>query len=248
MRGGARYPWWMGIASWLGAAVLRLLGATWRVDRSGVAELERSVARGEGCIYALWHSCLLPLTVTHRDREVAVLISRHRDGELIARIVEKLGYRTARGSSTRGGEAGMKGMIDFAGRGHLLAVTPDGPRGPAEILKPGVVAIASATGKPVWPIAAAAGSSWVLRSWDRMRIPRPFARVVVASGAPFRVPPGLSDAETESWRRRIEGALREQTNAVRARAGEPPAYAAGAGAGSDAPAASREGGNAEESP
>ena len=216
----ARYPWWMGVAAWAGAGLLRLLANTWRVDLTGVAELERR-APGEGCIYALWHSGLLPLTVIHRDRDVAALISRHRDGELIARVVEKLGYRTARGSSTRGGGAGMKGMIDHALRGHRLAVTPDGPRGPAEILKPGVIGIASASGKPVWPIAAAARSTWVLASWDRMRIPRPFARVVVAAGEPLRIPPGLGEAEIEVWRGRLEAALRDHTAAVRARAGEP---------------------------
>lgn len=217
-----RHPWWMAIAAWIGAVALRGLAATWRVDWSGVAELERSIARGEGCIYALWHSCLLPLTVLHRDRGVGVLISRHRDGELIARVVERLGYRTARGSSTRGGEGGLKAMIDFATGGRVVAVTPDGPRGPAETLKPGVVAIASRSGHPVWPIAAGARSTWRLRSWDRMRIPKPFARVVVAAGEPLRVPAHLDPAGAEAWRARLERALRDQTAAVRERAGERP--------------------------
>jgi lysophospholipid acyltransferase (LPLAT)-like uncharacterized protein len=218
---GARYPWWMGIAAWLGALAFRLLARTWRVDWSGVAALERSIARGDGCIYALWHACLPALTVTHRDRGVATLISRHRDGELVARIVERLGYRAARGSSTRGGEGGLKGMIDFAKEGRLLAVTPDGPRGPAEVLKPGVVAIASASGQPVWAIAAAASSTWILASWDRMRIPRPFARVILAAAGPFAVPRELEGADAERWRVRIEDALREVTARVRSRADEP---------------------------
>ena len=217
----ARYPWWMGFAASIGAALFRLLAATWRVDWSGVQALERSVARGEGCIYALWHACLPALTVTHRDRGVATLISRHRDGELVARIVEKLGYRTARGSTTRGGEGGLKGMIDFAKEGRVLAVTPDGPRGPSEVLKPGVIAIASASGQPIWPIAAAASSTWILASWDRMRIPKPFARVVVAAAGPFSVPRDLSDEGAGRVRAEVEQSLRELTAAVRTRAGEP---------------------------
>lgn len=215
------HPWWIGIAAWAGALVLRGLAATWRLEWRGTGAIEAAAARGEGCIYALWHSTLVTLTVTHRDRGVAALISRHRDGELVARVAERLGYRTARGSSTRGGESGMRAMIEYAAEGRRLAVTPDGPRGPAEVLKPGVVGIASAAGQPVWPITASAGSAWTLRSWDRMRIPKPFARVLIVAGDPLRVPRGLSNAETEAWRVRIERALRELTDAVRREAGEP---------------------------
>lgn len=226
----AAYPWWTGVAAWCGALLLRLLVRTWRVEWDARGP-EQAIARGEGCIYALWHSCLLPLTVAHRDRDIAVLISRHRDGELIARVVERLGYRTARGSSTRGGSAGMKGMIDFAERGHGLAVTPDGPRGPAEVVKPGVVGIASASGAPVFPIAAAAGRCWILASWDRMRIPHPFARVVITAGEPLRVPRDLDPDGIEEWRERIERALRAVTARARAAAREPAPAAATAGRG-----------------
>jgi lysophospholipid acyltransferase (LPLAT)-like uncharacterized protein len=215
-----RYPWWLEPAAAAGALLLRLLGATWRVDASGLAPFDAEIARGRRCIFALWHARLLPLVWSHRGRGAAVLVSRHRDGELIARIIEQLGYVTSRGSSTRGGEEGMMDMLHRAGEGRLLGITPDGPRGPAGMLKPGVVYLASRSGLPIVPVAAAARSCWRLRSWDRFRVPRPFTRVVLAYGDPIAVPPGLEGAALESWRVLVEGALAAHTAAVCARAGE----------------------------
>jgi lysophospholipid acyltransferase (LPLAT)-like uncharacterized protein len=214
------YPWWMVIAAPIAAWLLVALGATWRIVRVRVHEREALLGRGERCIFALWHSRLLPLAFTHRGRSVALLISRHRDGELIARIITRLGYRTARGSSTRGGEEGIREMLRHAEEGHLLGITPDGPRGPAEQVKPGLVYLASRTGYPILPVAAAAKGEWVLDSWDRFRIPFPFTTVVVAYGPPILVPARLSDEEIEVWRVRIEAGLRELTAEVeRAAAG-----------------------------
>lgn len=216
----ARYPWWMEPAAWAGALLVRGLGATWRVDRSGIAAWDAELARGRRCIFVLWHARLLPLIYTHRGRDAAVLVSRHRDGELVTRIIERLGYVAARGSSTRGGEEGALELLAHAAEGRLIGITPDGPRGPAGRLKPGVVWLASRTGLPVVPVAAAAGASWVLRSWDRFRVPRPFARVIVACGEPLQVPPDLDRAEAERWRVRLEAALEAHTRVVAERAGE----------------------------
>ncbi len=170
---------------------------------------------------ALWHSCLLAPIYSHRGRGVAILVSRHRDGEVITRIIERLGFETARGSSTRGGVEGAREMLELAREGRTLGITPDGPRGPAERLKPGVVVIASRSGLPIVPLASASSSCWVMRSWDRFRVPKPFARVVVAYGEPIAVPRDLSDADLESWRDRVERAIAEHSAAVRERAGEP---------------------------
>jgi lysophospholipid acyltransferase (LPLAT)-like uncharacterized protein len=211
---GQRYPWWMAVAAEVTAALVLALGATWRIQRVRVHEQEARLARGERCIFAFWHARLLPLVYTHRRRTIAVLVSRHRDGELIARILIRIGYRAARGSSTRGGEEGLRDMLRHAEEGRMLAISPDGPRGPAERLKPGIVYLASRTGYPVLPIAAAASSEWVFDSWDRFRVPKPFARVVTAYGPPITVPPRLTDDEIEVWRVRIEGAIRDLTAEV----------------------------------
>jgi len=213
------HPVWLGAAAVSGALVLRALGATWRIDRTGLAEGEKRLATGERCIFALWHSQLLPLTYTHRHRGVAFLISQHRDGELIARLIHRLGYVTARGSSTRGGGEGTREMISFAERGHLLGITPDGPRGPAEVVKAGLVFLASRTGFPVLPVAAVSAPAWRLRSWDRFMIPRPFARVVAGYGQPITIPPGVAESELEAWQERIAGALNELHVALAQRLG-----------------------------
>ena len=217
---GRGFPWWLEPAAAAGALAVRAMGATWRVDRSGLVAYDAAIARGERCIFAFWHARLLPLVYTHRGRGIVVLVSRHRDGELITRIIERLGFETARGSSTRGGEEGLMDLLRRAGERRLLAITPDGPRGPAEKLKPGLVYLASRTGLPVVPVATASSRCLRLRSWDGFRIPRPFARVVVAYGDPIAVPRGIEGDELESWRARVERALEAHTAAVRARAGE----------------------------
>jgi lysophospholipid acyltransferase (LPLAT)-like uncharacterized protein len=208
----------LGVAA--AAVLVRLLGMSWRLEFRGVREYDRKLAGGARCVFAFWHARLMPLVYTHRSRQIAVLVSHHRDGEWIARLIERLGFATARGSSTRGGEEGVREMLTLARRDHLLAITPDGPRGPAERVKPGLVYLASRTGFPVVPVATAANRSWVFRSWDRFRLPHPFARVVVAYGAPLEVPAELAEDEIERWRVRVEEAIASLTREVAVAAGE----------------------------
>ena len=119
-------------------------------------------------------------------------------------------------------------MLDAARAGRLLGITPDGPRGPRERVKPGTVFLASHSGLPVVPIASAASRAWVLESWDRFRIPKPFARVVVACGQPIRVPPEVDATTAERLRLEIESAIGELTSSVAERAGEMPVMTAAA--------------------
>ncbi|MFI5370555.1 MAG: lysophospholipid acyltransferase family protein [Candidatus Eisenbacteria bacterium] len=212
-------PWWLAPAAALGAGVLSALARTWRIERIGTAEADARAAAGERFIYAFWHARMLPLVVTHRDMDAAVLISRHRDGEIIARVLDRFGFVTARGSSTRGGGAGALEMIEFARQGRALGITPDGPRGPAERVKDGVVIMASRTGLPILPLATTSSATWRFRSWDRFRVPRPFARVIVGYGDVIAVPAGLDDDGIEHWRGVIEQALTGLTRTLDARAG-----------------------------
>ncbi len=215
-------PWWLGPAVTLGAAALALLGATWRYEYVDADGTRLRGPKREPDLFALWHARLLMMAWAHRGLGGAVLISRHRDGELIAGVVRRLGFVAARGSSTRGGGAGALEMLRWAGEGRSLGVTPDGPRGPAERAKDGVVWLASRSGRPVVPTAAAARPEWVMRSWDRFRVPKPFARVRVCYGAAIAVPPELDEPAVSRWRQTIEDALIAVTRAAESGVGARP--------------------------
>jgi lysophospholipid acyltransferase (LPLAT)-like uncharacterized protein len=126
---------------------------------------------------------LLPLLWYHRNQGIAVVISEHRDGEIIAQIAERLGYATVRGSSSRGGSRALIGLMRALESGLDGAVTPDGPRGPAHVFAPGAAIASQRTGVPLLPIRASAARAWRLKSWDRFLVPKPFATVRVTYGA-----------------------------------------------------------------
>ena len=207
------------LATFLGAGFVRALGATWRFTVHDAPEYAAALERGERLMYVFWHSGLLPLAVFHQREGVSVLVSRHRDGELIARVLERLGYVTARGSSTRGGDAGVRGMLAWAEQGRHLAITPDGPRGPAEQVKDGALYLAERAGCRMVPTAMAASPVRLLRSWDRFRVPWPFARVVVSHGAPLAPEPEAGSG-LEGARAALEVALSTLTRATREAVGE----------------------------
>jgi lysophospholipid acyltransferase (LPLAT)-like uncharacterized protein len=167
---------------WLGASVIRLLASTWRMETINGAELDAARRAGTRVIFALWHGELLPLLWHQRGENVAIVISEHRDGEIIARIAESLGYATVRGSSSKGGSRALIGLMREIDAGRDGAITPDGPRGPARIFAPGAAIAAQRTGALIAPIRAQASRAWRLRSWDRFLIPKPFARVRVSFG------------------------------------------------------------------
>jgi len=186
-----------------GVLLVRLLGWTWRVRRIDEGPVRAHVARGEPLIYAIWHGQLLPLLFTHRGQGIVALISEHRDGEIIARIVERLGFRTIRGSTSRGAARALVSIITELRAGHRIAITPDGPRGPAREFAPGALIAAQRAGAPIVAVAMHASRAWRLKSWDRFTIPKPFARVVVAYGP-------IQSVEAESPRAAAELAPRFQ--------------------------------------
>lgn len=176
------------LASRLGGVLLRVLARTWRiryVNREPVDALHRAA---RPVVMVLWHGELLPLLWTERVRGLTVLISEHGDGEIVARVALSLGYRTVRGSTSRGGGRALLGMSRALEQdGRSLAITPDGPRGPARTFAPGALIVAQRTGAPVVTMAAGASRAWRLKSWDSFLIPKPFARVTVAYGDPIGV-------------------------------------------------------------
>jgi lysophospholipid acyltransferase (LPLAT)-like uncharacterized protein len=166
-----------------GVTVIRILGHTWRIrthDYAPVGEVRRS----RRVIFALWHGELLPLLWHHRNQDVCVVISEHKDGEIIARIAHRLGYDTVRGSTSRGGGRALIGLIRAISAGHDAAVTADGPRGPAHVFAPGTAIAAQRSGAFVVGVRAQASRAWRLRSWDRFMVPKPFARIDVRYAEP----------------------------------------------------------------
>jgi lysophospholipid acyltransferase (LPLAT)-like uncharacterized protein len=171
----------------LGLLVLGVLARTWRFRTRNAEGWQRLRAEKKPWVFALWHATLLPIAYRHSNEGVAVLVSQHRDGELIAQVLAAWGNRTVRGSTTRGGSRALLAMIKELERGVVVAVTPDGPRGPALKFQAGTLVAAQRANVPVVPMLVHADRAWRLKSWDRFMIPKFFARVTVAYGDPTMV-------------------------------------------------------------
>lgn len=190
-------PWRSKAALLLGKGFLHILARTWRIRVVNGEHVRDLREAGHSFIFALWHGQLLPLLWHHREEGVRVLISEHRDGELVARAAQSLGYGLIRGSSTRGAERALISLVRELQEGHEVAITPDGPRGPAATFASGALVAAQRSDSFILPVAASADRAWRLRSWDRFMIPKPFARVTVAYGAPAKVFAKTSRAAAE---------------------------------------------------
>jgi hypothetical protein len=193
-------PRWLLPAAWL----LRALAATWRIEVRGADPL-----RDAGPLLAgMWHENGLVAAGVYRDRGYHVLVSRSRDGERIDRVLARLGFgQSSRGSSSRAGAQALLGARRILATGGVAGILVDGPRGPARVAKSGAISAARVSGVPVWPVAFAARPCLRFASWDRMRLPLPFARVILRFGEPLAVPREASDADVEALRARFEARL-----------------------------------------
>ncbi len=199
----------------LGQGLLGALFTTVRFERSGTEHFEELRALGRPVVFVFWHDQLLPLAHVHREEGVVVLVSEHADGEYIARILERQGFGTARGSSTRSGARGLRGLVRALRAGNDVAITPDGPRGPRHRFKEGALMAARLTDHPIVPLAAGASAAWRFDSWDRFMVPRPFSRVRVAYGEPRWIPRELERDELRTRAGELERTLAELTARVR---------------------------------
>jgi hypothetical protein len=171
----------------LAIPLVKLLAATWRVQELGRDGWNRRRASGAPSIICLWHGQMLTLFAHHRDLDVAVLISEHRDGEIIARVLRAFGYRTVRGSTSRGGGRALLELVATLNRGEEISITPDGPRGPRHQFAPGALIASQRSGAPIVGVVAHVSRAWRLKSWDAFEIPKPFARITVAYSEPTAV-------------------------------------------------------------
>ncbi|HEY9421632.1 MAG TPA: lysophospholipid acyltransferase family protein [Thermoanaerobaculia bacterium] len=195
------------LISFVAANFIRGLRATVRLRHHGDERMREWERRGERFILAFWHRHLLLMPYAYRGKGISVLVSQSTDGELIARTVARLGIDSSRGSSSRGGAAGMRSILRKASEGWDIAFTPDGPRGPLRAVQPGVILAAAATGLPIQPVALAATRKKELRSWDRFVVPMPFSTVHFVYGEPLMVErrgePAVAAAELK---RRLDAA------------------------------------------
>ena len=174
----------------LGGPVVSALAKSWRI-RSHHAEHWRGLqASSTPFIFLLWHEALLPLLWHHRAQGIAIVVSEAREGGYLGDFAAGIGYRLLPGSSTRGGLRALRGAVRILHQGVPVAFTPDGPRGPRREVKPGIVRAAQRVGAQILPLHAEVDRAWMLRSWDRMVVPKPFASVRVGYGEPFRVDSG----------------------------------------------------------
>ncbi len=191
----------------LGHPLITLLGKTCRWQVDGYEHYDAIRATDRQPIFAFWHGRILSATYFWRGRGIVVMTSENFDGEWIAQVIQRFGYTTARGSTSRGGARALVQLRRDVRNGRPAAFTVDGPRGPARSVQPGAVWLASLTGRPILPFHIEADRYWSARSWDRTQVPRPFSRIVMAIGEPIEVPADTAEAALEASRVVLERSL-----------------------------------------
>jgi lysophospholipid acyltransferase (LPLAT)-like uncharacterized protein len=162
-------------------------------------------------IYAFWHRAVFPAAWMWRKLGIAVMVSRSFDGEYIARIIEKLGFKAVRGSSSRGGGEALLGMKTEVEQGTIAAFTIDGPRGPKYVAKPGPVFLSKMTGVPMAAFYIALSDAWVLKTWDAFMIPKPFSRALVRVSRKTIVPADADETLLREYHEQLQQSLERVT-------------------------------------
>jgi lysophospholipid acyltransferase (LPLAT)-like uncharacterized protein len=194
-------------------ALIQFVRRTMRIEEVNTGVL-RPFIRGneeETGIVAFWHSRLLMMPFLRRKRRVTMLISRHRDGELISRAIRLFPVDPVRGSTTRGGARALRELARAIKKGSHVVITPDGPRGPRNVAQAGAIMLASRTGRPIFPVTFSASRKKIFNSWDRFLFPSPFSRGVFVWGEPIWVGPEEDQASMEEKRRTLQERLNEIT-------------------------------------
>lgn len=193
------------VLSLAGAAVLKTLAATWRF-RTLKDEIFREHQAQGGVILPFWHNRIIGACTTpfFRPYDTVVVVSRHFDGEIIARIQWKFGHRAVRGSAGKGGSEALREMEDEVRKGAVVGITPDGPRGPRYTAKIGVAVLAERTGRPVIPFLTFYRSRWKFNSWDGFELPKPFTEVTLLFGGPV-----FPTGDAERTRTAVETCMKE---------------------------------------
>jgi lysophospholipid acyltransferase (LPLAT)-like uncharacterized protein len=200
------------LISWAGYLAIRVIGLTLRPSFTYEPGTENE-PRTRPAIYCFWHRCVFACGYLFRGHGIRVLTSRSYDGEYIARIIERLGFRAVRGSSSRGAVQSLRELQRELEQGEFVAFTIDGPRGPRYVAKPGPIHLARVTGAPIFCFYVAVERAWILNSWDAFMIPKPFSRVHCYVRSPISV---AADADHDQLLVRMQAELEEARNRAEA--------------------------------
>jgi lysophospholipid acyltransferase (LPLAT)-like uncharacterized protein len=195
---------------------IKLLGRTARFEVEDYTHHEDVGRAGKLPIMAFWHEFIFLTTYWWRERAIVVLTSQSRDGEYIARFIQRLGYGAVRGSSTRGAVGAVIELARQLRGGRAVGFVVDGPKGPRRKAKMGAVLLAKRTGHPVLPFVTAPHKYWTVSSWDRLQIPKPFTRAKIIVAAPIYVPADASDPMLEAFQTQLQSALEDLDQRIEA--------------------------------
>ncbi|MGC1647675.1 MAG: lysophospholipid acyltransferase family protein [Candidatus Sulfotelmatobacter sp.] len=194
------------IIIFLGHSIIRLIGPTLRISVFYEEGAQQTLDQ-RPLIASFWHSCMIPATYIFRDMGIRVMSSDSYDGQYMGRIIHKFGFVAVKGSSSRNAVRALLGLRRALEEGWTVAFTLDGPRGPRRKVKPGPVALARSSGLAMTMFHAAVDKAWVLNSWDRLMIPKPFSRVLVYFGKLIPVPKVATDEDLERYAGELQASM-----------------------------------------
>ncbi len=189
--------------------LISIIGRTIRYRTEGMESFDDVARDGKTPIYAFWHEHIFAGTYYFRKKGIVVITSQSLDGEYIARFIQRFGYGSVRGSSTRGGVAALVEMIRLMRQRIPMGFTLDGPKGPRQEVKPGAILLAKKTGNPIVPFVVECDRRWTLNSWDKLQIPKPFTGAMVNVGTPIYIPADADEVTMENARSMIKNSLDE---------------------------------------
>jgi len=198
----------------LGSFIIKFIGKSTRWEKINYERVTDFNQSDKPIIFAFWHGRLLMIPYICEGKNPHVLISQHRDGEMIARIIKYFNLKSIRGSTTRGGMEGFKNIVKVLKNGSDVVIAPDGPKGPPYIVQPGIIRLASISGCPILPIAYSVSKYKKLGSWDEFMLPAPFGKGAFIAGEPMTVPPKASKDIYEKKRIELETSLNNITETV----------------------------------
>ena len=203
-----KHPMTQSCLAWLLSLYIRFVYLTCRKTYLIDSASENYMRGQDNAIFAFWHGRMMMCpTIEPPKRKMHVLISHHRDGILISKVISHFGEATIAGSSSKGGSAAVKDIVRTLKKGDNISITPDGPRGPVQVVQMGIVTVAKLTGRCVLPITFSASRHKRMRSWDRFMLAYPFGKIAFCVGAPILVSREADEAAEEQARLAIEVAM-----------------------------------------